>query len=372
MATSDEQEPSPKEKENDTDEPEVEFLEDAAERGERGEAEEDKKEVPDISTNIVDLEQMKNRVFFLFPDRNRRLSRFWLLLLLAAVIATSGVAGDSVATVIGAMIVAPLMTPILGTMLSIVLADNKNLLFSLLLVFTGAGSCILIGYVYGLCLNDDAIKAENNSQIASRTEPKLTDLIAALATGAVGSISLVRVDVADTLPGVAIAISLVPPLSVIGLTLSTGDGHDAAGAFLLFATNVASILFVGTIVMLIYKVHRMVDVDRRRRNRRDVAFVTLLLLLAAVAVPLGISSKHIRDVNDIENCLDDAIGEWADPYGWKVTIVLAGGAHRVYTAKVFVAGSPPFPDEENFPEVTQFCGVEELTLKFLPQRTIEL
>jgi hypothetical protein len=129
----------------------------------------------------VDLASMKDTVYFLFPDKKDRLSRFWILLILAAIIATSGIASDSAATVIGAMIVAPLMTPILGTMLSIVLLDGKNFLFSILLCTTGIGTCILIGYVYGLALNDDIIRKENNSQVAGRVQPRLTDLIGAIA-----------------------------------------------------------------------------------------------------------------------------------------------------------------------------------------------
>jgi uncharacterized membrane protein len=61
-----------------------------------------------------------------------------------------------------------------------------------------------------------------NSQVAARGHPRIVDLVAALATGAVGSIALARSDISDTLPGVAIAISLVPPLAVVGLTLESG------------------------------------------------------------------------------------------------------------------------------------------------------
>jgi uncharacterized membrane protein len=76
-------------------------------------------------------------------------------MILSPIIATSGVGSDSAATVIGAMIVATLMTPILGTMLAIVIGDGRNFLFCLVLVLTGAGSAILIGYLYGLPLNND-------------------------------------------------------------------------------------------------------------------------------------------------------------------------------------------------------------------------
>ena len=69
------------------------------------------------------------------------------------------------------------------------------------------------------------VVAATNSQVAGRVQPRLIDLLAAVATGVVGAFALVRSDVSDTLPGVAIAISLVPPLAVVGLTLEAGAGQ---------------------------------------------------------------------------------------------------------------------------------------------------
>ena len=75
----------------------------------------------------ADIKRMRDQLFFEGPERGRRLSRYWLLLPLSTVIASAGVVSDSTATVIGAMIVAPLMTPILGIVLAVVLADGANL-----------------------------------------------------------------------------------------------------------------------------------------------------------------------------------------------------------------------------------------------------
>ena len=88
-----------------------------------------------------DIARMRAHLFFEGADVRTRLSRFWLLLLLAAIIATAGVGGDSTATVIGAMIVAPLMTPILGIVLAMVLNDRRNLLRSIAMVV--AGACVV-------------------------------------------------------------------------------------------------------------------------------------------------------------------------------------------------------------------------------------
>ena len=207
-----------------------------------------------------DIKRMRDQLFFEGPEHRRRLSRFWLLLPLSAVIASAGVVSDSTATVIGAMIVAPLMTPILGIVLAVVLADGANLRRCVLLVVAGAAAVVGISWLMGLFV-PYPIEAAANSQVAARVTPRIVDLVAALATGAVGSVALARSDISDTLPGVAIAISLVPPLAVVGLTLESGAPREALAAFLLFATNVAAILASGVVVMGLYRIHRVLGHD---------------------------------------------------------------------------------------------------------------
>jgi Domain of unknown function (DUF389) len=127
----------------------------------------------------ADIARMRDQLFFEGPERNRRLSRYWLLLPLAAVIASAGVVSDSTATVIGAMIVAPLMTPILGIVLAVVLADGPNLRLCLLLLVAGAVAVAGIGWLMGLFVPYPVVAA-TNSQVAARA-PRIVDLVAALA-----------------------------------------------------------------------------------------------------------------------------------------------------------------------------------------------
>jgi uncharacterized membrane protein len=140
-----------------------------------------------------DIEQMCGQVFFEGPERGRRLSRYWLLLLLSAVIATAGVVSDSTATVIGAMIVAPLMTLILGVVLGVVTADRANLGRCLLLLAAGAAAVVAVGWLLGH-LVPYPVLAATNSQVAARVTPRLVDLVAALAArvGGLGGAGPVR------------------------------------------------------------------------------------------------------------------------------------------------------------------------------------
>src|ERR1022692_713339 len=270
----------------------------------------------------VDIKRMRDQLFFEGPERNRRLSRYWLLLPLSAVIASAGVVSDSTATVIGAMIVAPLMTPILGIVLAVALADGANLRRCLLLVMTGAAAVVVTGWLLGLFVPYPVVAA-TNSQVAARVTLQIVDLVAALATGAVGSVALVRSDISDTLPGVAIAISLVPPLAVVGLTLESGAPHQSLAAFVLFITNVAAILASGIVVMGLYRVHRLFGQEAAAGFHRGGAVAIIACLLLAVIVPLQINSDRIDKTTVRESDVQAVTEHWASDSGWSVVGVTA-------------------------------------------------
>ncbi len=326
--------------------------------------------MPNLALN--DLDHMRDAVFFDGPDLGRRLSRFWILLILAAIIASAGVVGDSTATVIGAMIVAPLMTPILGTMLAVVLGDRSNLVRSIALVASGAVAAIGVGFLVGLLVTNDVVAA-TNGQVAARVSPRLIDLLAALATGVVGSVALVRRDISDTLPGVAIAISLVPPLTVVGLTAEAGEFSQSAGALLLFGTNVAAILTTGIIVMGIFKVHRMVeptaDGKHRAVNRRNAVVVVIALLLA-IAVPLTVSTVKIAQNRTRELTVRRITDTWARGVGWDFLDVSTDNTK----VTVRVIGPPPIPDTGGLAEALKRGGVDPnvVVIEFIPKTVVAL
>jgi uncharacterized hydrophobic protein (TIGR00271 family) len=287
----------------------------------------------------VDIKRMRDQLFFDGPQRRRRLSRFWLLLLLAAVIASAGVVSDSTATVIGAMIVAPLMTPILGIVLAVALADGANLRRCLLLVIAGTATVIAVGWLLGLFVPYPVVAA-TNGQVAARVTLQIADLVAALATGAVGSVALVRSDISDTLPGVAIAISLVPPLAVVGLTLESGAPRQALAAFLLLTTNVAAIVASGIVVMALYRVRSVSGqtADPAFHYRGAVAIIAALLL--AVIVPVWIGSVRIERTTIRQSNVQAVAEHWASDAGWSVVGVTATGDRVLVQA----TGPNPAPD----------------------------
>jgi hypothetical protein len=184
------------------------------------------------------------------------------------------------------------------------------------------------------------VVAATNGQVAARVTLQIADLVAALATGAVGSVALVRSDISDTLPGVAIAISLVPPLAVVGLTLESGAPRQALAAFLLLTTNVAAIVASGIVVMALYRVRSVSGqtADPAFHYRGAVAIIAALLL--AVIVPVWIGSVRIERTTIRQSNVQAVAEHWASDAGWSVVGVTATGDRVLVQA----TGPNPAPD----------------------------
>ena len=248
---------------------------------------------PSLLTRIAGtrrtLPELRDELFLDVGDVPRKLSRFWILLVLAATIATAGILTESTATVIGAMIVAPLGTPIMGMGLAVVIGDGRRLWRSAALVLSGAAAVILLAAFLAWVLPELQPLA-SNGQITGRTSPSVIDLLAAVATGFAGSFGLARKDVSDVMPGVAIAISLVPPLAVVGITSAAGDWGSAWGAFLLFASNVVAMVVAGTILLTLYGYHR--EARQAPGFRKRPAYAVIVASLVLILVPLGLTTAQ--------------------------------------------------------------------------------
>jgi len=309
---------------------------------------------------VADIDRMADKTLLSFgPNTKQKYSAFWVLLSLAAVIAGAGVVQDSTATVIGAMIVAPLMTPILGTAFAFVLADRYRMFRSGLVVIGGASLVIGVGFIFGLMdLMDTAVVG--NSEVTSRTSPDLLNLIAALATGLVGAFALCRADIADTLPGVAIAISLVPPLIVVGLTWQAGLHGDARGALLLFMTNITAMIFTATIILLIYNVRKTaaeagLEVDKLKGT--SLAIVTSAVV--AVSIPLAIGSAQVFINSRITYGAAPTVNKWATDDGWTVSKYTVTNA----VIRVTALGAPPKPDVASLRSDLDAAGFQKVDVE---------
>ncbi len=266
----------------------------------------------DNSFTSESLPELEHKLFFEGERRQAYLVRFFVLLFLSTVIATYGVLSDSTATVIGAMIIAPLMTPILGTTAGLVMGQPHRARTSMAIVAGGVLVVIVTSLVAGW-LSIGVISVTANSQISARIAPNLNDLMVALAAGAAAAFAYSRFDVADSLPGVAIAIALVPPLAVVGLCLSAGEWEAALGASLLFTTNFLSILLAGGAVFALLGLGQA-SIENRdlppEAERRIYRYIALGVIL--VAAPLALTTFRVARDGFIQVRAREITSEWID------------------------------------------------------------
>ena len=219
---------------------------------------------------------------------------FFVLLICSAVIATLGLISNSTAVVIGAMIVAPLMDPILSLAFGLSIADNRLVKRSAITVVIGVATVVFTAWLLAMVLGVNEI----NREMTARTAPNLIDLVIAVAAAVAGSFTITRDKLSNSIAGVAIAVALVPPLCVSGIGLSLGPelvavfgrgtvagltNQVAEGSFLLFLANLIGITVTSLVVFM---VQRYGDIRRAWRH-----LLVWLGLLGLLCIPLS-SALH--------------------------------------------------------------------------------
>jgi len=166
--------------------------------------------------------------------------QFFFMVLLSVLMATFGVLQNNVATIIGSMMIAPVLYPVLGIAMGLIMSDSSLLSRSLVTVFKSfllaVGTSLIASILFSSFPADIHISTDF-------IKPSLISVAVAIVAGLAASLSLVKKEMSETLPGVAISVSLVPPLAVIGVGLSGGSFEIVTSAFLLFVINVLGIIF---------------------------------------------------------------------------------------------------------------------------------
>jgi uncharacterized hydrophobic protein (TIGR00271 family) len=258
-----------------------------------------KQGVIDNRIDLAFLPEMESQLFYEGSAAPMKLVQFAVLLGLATVIATFGVTSSSTATVIGAMIVSPLMTPIMASSAALTMGAGERATRSLTLVALAVAGVIALAALLSIPIPAAAIGFDTNSEITSRVSPGLAALLVALASGAAGAFATMRADISNSLPGVAIAISLVPPLCVTGMSLAKRQWTDASGSLLLFTTNFVAILLAGGLVFTLGGLARIAISDTRTRRRAFLVVIgsTLLLAVLLTATTVTVVKAAIDSAN---------------------------------------------------------------------------
>lgn len=254
---------------------------DGAEAAAPGETDEDE----DESASVARISREE-----LYQDVNDSISVtsvHYMLVALSTIVAAGGMLRDSVAVVIGAMVIAPLIGPNIALALGTTLADGTLLRRSLAVNLLGLLLGLALSIGIGMVLPVDPTIAE----IASRTSVSLSDVVLALAAGVAGTLSVTR-GISTALIGVMVAVALLPPLVAVGMLVGAGYWTAAQGAGLLTLTNVVAINLAGVVTFLAQGIRPMswYEAERAKTATRwaiAIWVVALGVLVAAILLAGG-------------------------------------------------------------------------------------
>jgi|GEM_PF-3259474 len=217
---------------------------------------------------------------------------FFVMVVLACAIATYGLLANAPAVVIGAMMVSPLMGPILGGALSIAIGNND--LFKMALRTELIGGCTTI--ILAMLLTEFLPTSEITEEVVKCATPTLLDLIISLAAGAAGTYAICYRPIGATLPGVAIATALMPPLCSVGIGLAEHDLHVASKSLLLFLANITAINLSAMIMFRITGFspaqNGIPGSDRNLQKSTQFRILFSIALLLLLCIPLGCFMKN--------------------------------------------------------------------------------
>lgn len=257
---------------------------------------------------------------------------FWLVLLLSGAIATLGLALNQTAVVIGAMLIAPLLGPLLGLSLALAVGDGRLAVQTSVTLLLGVVGVVGVAAVLTLILPFQNVTPE----ILARTRPTTLDLAIAVFSGIAGAVVTLSREkrLSASIPGVAIAVALIPPLGVAGFGIGAGmQGALIKGSLLLFGANLAGIVLSGMLAFLLVGMHRPDVIEAARRWHRDgehyglsarietspffsrvrvfeSAWARVALVLAfviAVAVPLSTSLRQFIRETRVQSAVSAAV-----------------------------------------------------------------
>lgn len=252
--------------------------------------------------DIVDIDET---LAFDKIAKNTSFSTSYLILLIgSSIVCTLGLILDSTAIVIGGMIIAPVMWPLVKTSLGISYEKRSYIREALLLLIIS----ILLGIVTSSFIALLSPIKILNQEILARTTPTLFDIFIALVAGCVAALAIADRRISESLAGVAIATSLMPPLCVSGIGLALNSTSTFIGALLLFLANVVSIIFIVAVIFSLLGLRRNTAYQIRRRG---LIVVSIILILTAVPLfnYLQRYSLQLFTYNQTEEILQEAISQ---------------------------------------------------------------
>jgi uncharacterized hydrophobic protein (TIGR00271 family) len=249
------------------------------------------------------LKQIDHVEIYKELENAQQIDLFYIaLVIISALIATLGLYINSQAVIIGAMIISPLMGPIMAGGLSFAIS-NKNLGRK---AFKSISLGIILSVFFSAAITLVIPLKENTAEILVRTSPNILDLFIALFSGLAGAFAVTFKKTSNSIIGVAISVALMPPLCVTGIGISTGQAEVSLGGFFLFLTNLTAIFIAASVFFLVFGffIHDKHDYSNKALYRKYfVSFFLLLLLSMPLIYTLDAAIKEKNKLDKIENIL---------------------------------------------------------------------
>ena len=265
-------------------------------------------------------------LFLNLRDSAKMSTTFAVLMILSTLLASTGLFLNSASVIIGAMILAPLMSPIISLSMGIVRTDNGLIQTSLKTLLTGLFMALFFAAFFALLMPLQTI----TNEMDGRLHPSLLDLLVALLSGVAGAYANAKEQVAKSLAGVAIAVALVPPLAVTGIGIGWLNLQMVFGASLLFLTNLVGIMLAASVTFLILG---FAPVSRARK-----ALLVSVGLMLVISIPLGFTFQSLVRENAIRNALSELSTTHPEDGEMEVRSVFLRGAKPVIRADLRVTG----------------------------------
>ncbi len=261
-------------------------------------------------------------------------SRFYALVATSTLIACLGLVANSAAVIIGAMLVAPLMTPLFGISMGLVRGEprllGRALRAEIVGVFLGVGLATLFGSL--------PLALEVTPEMLSRTQPNLLDLLVAVLAGFAGAFAMIDERLSPTLPGVAIATAIVPPIANSGLCLAVGAFQGAYGSFLLFLANCLSIIIVSCATFIAGGLARKIPWAEKwglfkRFGVPALGFVLVVILLTNALIKI-VEERNLT--TSIKNVISSELTQFP-------TTAMLRQNHQISQGKLFILATVRTP-----------------------------
>lgn len=225
---------------------------------------------------------------------------FFVLTIFSGIIITLGLVVNSSAVVIGGMLLAPLVWPILSLSMAIIKGRSRLIQDSVFTLLRSTALIFVIALFLGLMSPDYALQG---SEFLSRTSPTIFELFIALAAGFVGAFVITYPKIGAAIAGVVIAAAIVPPIAVMGISVSHGNLGMAGGAFILFMSNLIAVTFSSSLLFLAARFKGPSSEKGQERRKNNIRWT--LVFLFVMTIPLFLITSKVVKENNQQNIVRD-------------------------------------------------------------------